>query len=223
MAFIYKNIKIKYDEPIIWAYSLVAEHSVCIREIGVRFPVGPPNLFLLKPMNKTNLELKRFCSDFRRIREVLKVLGAKKETIKNQTDYFFNFPSRKARLKLRIEGNKQLLVYYERPDFSKSKSTMSKVKLYDIRDAELLKFLSETLGVKAVVKKRREVWRKVNTVFHIDTVEGVGGIFEIELQKKGKIAPSDQKLFKHYQNQLLPYLGRVIKGSNVDLVLATSK
>lgn len=174
-------------------------------------------------MNKTNLELKHFCSDFRRVREVLKELGARKDIIKNQTDYFFNIPNQKARLKLRIEGKKQLLVYYERSGFSKAKSAMSRVKLYDVKDNELLDFLKVTLGVKAVVRKRREVWRKANTVFHIDNVKGVGGIFEIELQKKDEIKSSDQKQFKIYQDKLLPYLGKVIKGSNVDLVLATSK
>src|SRR3989344_5687956 len=119
-------------------------------------------------MNKTNLELKHFCSDFPKVREVLKELGARKEAIKNQTDYFFNVPNRGARMKLRIEGKKQLLVYYERPNFAKAKSTMSRVKLYDVKDGKLLDFLTETLGVKAVVKKSREVWRRANTVFHID-------------------------------------------------------
>ena len=169
-------------------------------------------------MNKTNLELKHLCSDFRRVRAVLKEIGARKEAIKNQTDYFFGIPSKTARMKLRIEGKKQLLVYYERPDHTKASSTMSKVKLYDVKDGELLAFLKDALGVKAVVKKRREVWRKRNTVFHIDNVKGVGGIFEIELQKKGKITSSDQKQFKDYQDKLLPYLDKVIKGSNVDLV-----
>jgi len=126
-------------------------------------------------------------------------------------------------LKLRIEGDKQFLVYYERPNFSKTKSTMSKVKLYDVKNDRLLDFLGATLGVKAVVKKRREVWRKANTIFHIDNVKDVGGIFEIELQKKGKITASDQKQFKNYQNKLLPYLGKVIRGSNVDLVPSGSK
>lgn len=153
----------------------------------------------------------------------MKELGAKKEVTKNQTDYFFNIPNKEARMKLRIEGKKQLLVYYERPNFAKAKSTMCKVKLYNIKDLKLLNLLAETLGVKAVVKKRREVWRKANTVFHIDNVERVGGIFEIELQKRGKITPSDQKLFKNYQNKLLPCLGKVIKGSNVDLVSSKSR
>ncbi len=100
---------------------------------------------------------------------------------------------------------------------------MSKVKLYDVKDSELLDFLSEVLSVKAVVQKRREVWRKANTVFHIDNVKGVGGIFEIELQKMGKITSFDRKQFKNYQSKLLPYLGKIIKGSNVDLVHSTSK
>lgn len=174
-------------------------------------------------MNKTNLELKHFCSDFNKVREVLKGLGAKKEIVKIQTDYFFNTPDRKARLKLRIEGKKHSLVYYQRPDFSKAKSTLSKVKLYDIQDNELFGFLKGVLGVKVIVKKRREVWRKENTVFHIDNVRGVGGIFEIELQKHDKITSSDKKLFKNYQDKLLPYLGKVIKGSNLDLVLSASE
>lgn len=174
-------------------------------------------------MNKINLELKHFCSNFNKVREILKELRAQKDAVKSQTDYFFNLPDNKARLKLRIEGKKQFLVYYKRPDFLKAKITTSKVKLYNVRDKELLQFLKDTLGVKAVVKKRREIWRKANTVFHIDTVKDIGGIFEIELQKRGKITAKDQKQFKVYQNKLLPHLGKVIRGSNVDLVPSSSR
>ena len=174
-------------------------------------------------MNKTNLELKHYCSNFNKIRKVLKEIGAKKEIIKSQTDYFFKLPNSKARLKLRIEEKRQLLVYYERPDFLKAKSTISKGRLYNVRDSQLLPFLSSVLGIKVIVKKKREIWRKSNTVFHIDNVKGVGGIFEIELQKEGKITDTDQKQFKAYQNRLLPYLGKVIKGSNADLIPSASK
>ncbi|MFA6269891.1 MAG: CYTH domain-containing protein [Candidatus Paceibacterota bacterium] len=174
-------------------------------------------------MNKINLELKHYCKDFKKVRLVLKEIGAKKEVVKNQKDYFFNLSDinkeKLPRLKLRIEGKKQLLVYYERPQFVKGKDTASDVKLYEVKDNQLLSFLVKSLGVKAVVDKKREVWRKTNTVFHIDNVKGVGGIFEIELQKKGsKITEADKKIFKSYQDKLLPFLGPVIKGSNVDLV-----
>ena len=173
-------------------------------------------------MNKTNLELKYFCSSFNKIKKILNEIGAKKEVVKNQTDYFFKLQNSKARLKLRVEGKKQLLVYYERPNFLKARSTTSKVKLYEVNDRQLLPFLSSALGIKVIVKKKREVWRKSNTVFHIDNVKGVGGIFEIELQKKDKITALDQKQFKTYQARLLPCLGRMIKGSNADLVLSAS-
>lgn len=171
-------------------------------------------------MNKTNLELKHYCSDFSKVRTALKQLGATKEVVKNQKDYFFNLPRENVsgRLKLRIEGKKKTLVYYERPDFVKAKDTTSFVKLYSILDNEFLPFFEKSLGIKATVDKKREVWRKANTVFHIDTVKGVGGIFEIELQKKGKITEKDKMIFAEYQSKLLPFLGPVIKGSNVDLV-----
>lgn len=173
-------------------------------------------------MNKTNLELKHYCSDFVNVRKVLSKMGAKKEVVKRQVDYFFELPKKlggtSPRLKLRIEEKIKTLIYYERPDFVKAKDTTSDIKLYDVKDNDLLPFLERSLCVKAVVDKKREVWRKVNTVFHIDTVKGVGGIFEIELQKKGKINEKDKRLFSYYQKELLPYLGKVIKGSNVDLV-----
>jgi len=174
-------------------------------------------------MDKVNLELKHFCPDPDKIRKVLKEIGAKKESVKNQTDYFFELPNKKARLKLRIEGRKQLLIYYERPDFLKMKSTTSKVKLYEVKDRQLSTFLRNTLGIKVIVKKKREIWRKLNTVFHIDNVENVGGIFEMELQKKGGITSSDKKQFKAYQNKLSPYLGKLIKGSNADLIPPKSR
>ncbi|MEK7660144.1 MAG: CYTH domain-containing protein [Patescibacteria group bacterium] len=173
-------------------------------------------------MNKTNLELKHFCSDFLRVRKELRKIGAKKEVVKKQVDYFFEIPKKSAgispRLKLRVEGKLKTLIYYERPDFAKAKDTTSDIKLYDVKDNDLLSFLERSLGVKAIVDKKREVWRKTNTVFHLDNIKGVGGIFEIELQKKGKISEKDRKLFAYYQNELLPYLGNVIKGSNADLV-----
>ena len=173
-------------------------------------------------MNKTNLELKHYCTDFKRVRAVLKQLGASKEIVKQQKDYFFALPINKdrtaPRLKLRIEGAAKTLIYYERPDFVKAKDTASQVKLYTLENASLLPLLEQALGVTAIVEKKREVWRKDHTVFHLDTVKGVGTIFEIELQKRGKITEQDKKLFSSYQAKLLPVLGEVIKGSNVDLV-----
>jgi adenylate cyclase class 2 len=173
-------------------------------------------------MNQNNLELKHFCSDFAAIRKVLLEIGASKDVIKTQKDYFFELPKPKTgnpRLKLRIENEIEKLIYYDRPEFKKGKDTASKIKLYEVKDKNLLPFLIESPGVKSIVEKKREIWRKDNTVFHLDNVKNIGKIFEIELQKNGKINKKDIRVFKNYQDMLLPYLGKTIKSSNADLVL----
>ena len=171
---------------------------------------------------KQNLELKHFCDDFTQVRKILKNLGAKKDIVKNQKDYFFDLPQekkkQKARLKLRIENKKMSLVYYERPDFVAGKDTSADIAMLQA-DKDMLLFLKKSLGVTAVVDKKREVWRIANTVFHLDTVKNVGQIFEIELQKGGGVTKGDRKLFSKYQRELDPFLGKVITGSNIDLVL----
>lgn len=172
---------------------------------------------------KQNLELKYFCEDFSKIRNVLKEIGAKKEIVKNQKDYFFNLPIAKnkisPRLKLRIENKNQELIYYKRPNFIKGKNTLAKIELYNVKDKYLLDFLIKTLGVKAIVEKKREIWRKDNTVFFIDKVKNVGDIFEVEMQKHSVMTQKDKELFEFYKDRLIPFLGKIIKGSNVDLVL----
>jgi adenylate cyclase class IV len=175
----------------------------------------------MKP--KTNLELKHYCTDFSAIRKILKNIGAEKIAIKNQKDYFFHLPRIKTgdspRLKLRIEKDSKVLIYYERPKFQKGKDTTSKVKFYPVTDNQLLPFLKETLGIQATVEKKREIWKKGNTVFHLDIIKDIGNVFEIELRKTGAITQKDSDIFKSYQKQLDPYLGKIIKDSNGDLIL----
>ena len=131
---------------------------------------------------KQNLELKHFCENFVSIKKVLTEIGAKKLKTLNQKDYFFNLPQDKmkikARLKLRIEKNRTVLVYYERPDFVKGKDTKSDFILLPA-DKKALEFWTKTLGVLGIVEKKREVWKKGDTVFHLDDVIGVGKVFEV--------------------------------------------
>ncbi len=178
-------------------------------------------------MEKTNLELKHRCDDFVGIRNALRELGARKEHIVKQKDYFFNLPAKNhrppPRLKLRFEGSRRTLIYYERPNFTKTTGAVADIKLYAVRDSKLLPFLQTALGVQTIVEKTRELWRKDATVFHLDTVKGVGGIFEIELQKRGSLTKKDRSVFASYQEALLPYLGTVVKGSNSDLVTNNTK
>ena len=171
---------------------------------------------------KQNLELKHRCDDFTNIQTALTDIGARKEAVKQQKDFFFHLPKEKvssgARLKLRTEEGTMSLVYYERPDFTADSDTSADIALLPAAESTF-DFLQKALGVLAVVEKEREVWQKDHTVFHLDTVKGVGMIFEIEVQCDGQATEADRDLFAEYQSRFAPLLGEVVTGSNVDLVL----
>ncbi len=103
----------------------------------------------------------------------------------HQVDTYFNVAT--GRLKLR-EGNiENALIFYEREDFAGAKS--SHVILYQHQpDKTLKEILIKTLGIKAVVDKRRKIYFIDNVKFHFDTVEGLGTFIEVEaIDKDGSI------------------------------------
>ena len=103
----------------------------------------------------------------------------------HQIDTYFNVV--KGRLKLR-EGNiENALIHYEREDFAGAKS--SHVLLYQHQpDKALKEILTKTLGVKAVVDKKRKIYFINNVKFHFDNVEGLGTFIEVEaIDKDGNI------------------------------------
>lgn len=103
----------------------------------------------------------------------------------HQVDTYFTVNA--GRLKLR-EGNiENALIHYEREDFAGAKS--SRVLLYQHQPDKTLKdILIKTLGIKAVVDKRRRIYFIGNVKFHFDTVEGLGTFVEVEaIDKDGSI------------------------------------
>ncbi len=103
----------------------------------------------------------------------------------HQVDTYFNVAA--GRLKLR-EGNiENALIHYEREDLAGAKS--SHVLLYHHKpDKSLKEILVKTLGIKAVVDKKRKIYFINNVKFHFDTVEGLGTFVEVEaIDKDGAI------------------------------------
>ncbi len=103
----------------------------------------------------------------------------------HQADTYFNVPA--GRLKLR-EGNiENALIHYEREDSPGAKA--SHVLLYHHKPDKALKdILIKTLGIKAVVDKRRRIYFINNVKFHFDTVDGLGTFVEVEaIDKDGTI------------------------------------
>ena len=103
----------------------------------------------------------------------------------HQIDTYFNVPF--GRLKLREGIIENALIHYKRENVSGAKS--SHVLLYQHQpDKALKEILIKTLGIKAVVDKRRKIYFIDNIKFHFDTVTGLGTFVEVEaIDKDGNI------------------------------------
>lgn len=163
-------------------------------------------------------DTKYFCEDFSHIRKILNQIQAQFITKKQQEDHIFRIydPQSQAnskRIKVRIENEESLLVYvYCR---SNQESNIE-FEYYQVKDAQILSIFTSLYGQAITIKKDREVWSKNHVVFHLDTVEGVGKIFEIELLQL-ETTPVNVDL-EGYKQLFQNYLLDKIEGSNEDLV-----
>jgi adenylate cyclase class 2 len=128
-------------------------------------------------MAHLNIEIKAKTKNPISVRDYLKTNKAIFKGIDIQSDTYFNVIN--GRLKLR-EGNiENNLIFYERSDQPGAKE--SKFQLANVPDAKALKeVLISSLGVRVVVKKKREIFFIENVKFHIGEVEGLGSFIEIE-------------------------------------------
>ena len=128
-------------------------------------------------MSFLNVEIKAVCNDPEFIRNYLLSHKAELKGTDEQTDTYFNVST--GRLKLR-EGNiENNLIFYERTNQHGPKN--SHFHLVKVEDAKGLKeVLTKSMGVKVVVKKKREIYYISNIKFHIDEVPELGSFVEIE-------------------------------------------
>jgi len=127
-----------------------------------------------------NVEIKARCPDLAAMARAAAAAGAVMESTFDQVDTYFNVST--GRLKLRqIDGNGQELIYYRRPDDSSPK--LSRYDRIPVAPGQKLDFvLEQALGIKTVVRKRRQLWRLDNLRIHLDEVEGLGTFVELEVQ-----------------------------------------
>ncbi len=133
--------------------------------------------WLLFFMPHINVEIKARCLNPDVIRNYLVKKNAKFIGADNQTDTYFNVIN--GRLKLRegiIENN---LIYYDRNDKAGPKrSSFHLIKITNPQ--ELKEVLKNSIGIKMIVIKKREIYYIDNVKFHIDDIEGLGSFVEIE-------------------------------------------
>lgn len=127
-----------------------------------------------------NVEIKARCRDLDATARAAAAAGAILDSTYNQTDTYFNVST--GRLKLRQQdGSPDELIFYRRAD-----ENSPKVSRYDripiMPDQKLDSILAQALGIKTVVRKRRQLWRLDNVRIHLDEVEGLGSFVELEVQ-----------------------------------------
>ena len=124
-----------------------------------------------------NVEIKAKCDDPAFIREYLKKNVADFKGTDEQTDTYFNVTT--GRLKLREGAIENNLIYYERENKAGPKNShFNLIKIDNTK--ELKEVLVKSIGVKVIVKKKREIFYIRNVKFHIDEVPGLGSFIEIE-------------------------------------------
>jgi predicted adenylyl cyclase CyaB len=132
----------------------------------------------------SNIEIKaRVRGDLGRLRKRAAELATGAPTVMRQEDTFFQAP--RGRLKLRVpDPGRAELIYYERADESGPRRSIYFVA--PVGDAMALKrVLENSLGIRGVVRKKRELFLAADTRIHIDEVESLGHFLELEVMLSG--------------------------------------
>ncbi|MBX3414881.1 MAG: class IV adenylate cyclase [Pirellulales bacterium] len=127
---------------------------------------------------RRNIELKARLRDLAAARATAEKLATEFVGVQWQIDTYF--VCAQGRLKLReIDDRMAQLVAYERSDERTSKA--SDYYLVAVPQPALLKqALTAALGVRGVVRKRREIFLVENVRIHLDEVDGLGTFLEFE-------------------------------------------
>lgn len=134
-----------------------------------------------------NLELKARYPDLERAHRLAHQLGAEPRGTLHQRDTYFHTP--KGRLKLRETARETAqLIAYLRPDHLRART--SRYHLVPVPEPEqLAAALEATLGIRAVVEKRRDLFLYRNVRIHLDDVSALGTFLEFE----AVLAPDDSE------------------------------
>lgn len=169
------------DDDVEWATSqhdaviLVKDHiSAELRRFVRRMALSP-----------LNVEIKVRYSRTDKTAQVISSLNAEFQGVNHQVDTYFKVPS--GRLKLRQQDlSHDYLVFYDREDTTTPKESNYLVaSVHDV--IGVLNVLGAALGVRTVVRKKREFWLWQNVRIFLDEVEQLGSFLEFEVVCENEI------------------------------------
>jgi len=135
----------------------------------------------------TNVEIKAKVADPEALKHRIASLADGPAETLFQEDTFFRVTTGRLKLRL-ISCGRGELIYYERDDSLGPRPSRYELAKID-EPASLLRVLTLGLGVRAVVRKRRLLYRRGPTRIHLDEVEGLGSFLELEVEMR----PGEEK------------------------------
>jgi len=144
-----------------------------------------------------NLEIKVQLKSHREIKRILEKNNIPLKEVLHQKDIYYNVD--RGILKLRIENDKQTLIFYDRNE--KSKKRWSDYYLLDLSSINANVYLKRFLSIKVVVQKKRELYLYNNTRIHLDFVKGIGYFLELETRVVKGLKDAEKR-FNHLINLL---------------------
>ena len=166
-----------------------------------------------------NVELKARIAALEAARAVAQRVATETQTTQEQVDTYF--VCSQGRLKLReIRGQSAELIGYVRPDQHGPRT--SRYTIVRIADPAALRgCLADTLGIRTVVRKVREIYLHHNVRIHLDRVERLGEFLEFEAVLDPDVAASEgQRQVAWLSEQFGIAARHVVAGSYVDLLEA---
>lgn len=171
---------------------------------------------------KRNVEIKARVEDLDRLERLVRELADDGPAELRQEDTFF--APRTGRLKLRrLSESYGELIFYTRPD-NAMPSESSYALAPTSAPEDLLNVLTQSLGARGVVKKRRSLYLIGQTRVHLDRVEGLGEFVELEV-----VLRPDQEASHGISivRELMEVLGidddTLVNGAYIDLLEKASK
>ncbi|MDP2362538.1 MAG: class IV adenylate cyclase [Ignavibacteria bacterium] len=165
-----------------------------------------------------NLEIKVKLSSHKEVKSILKKNKIHFRELLIQKDIYYKVD--KGILKLRIEDDKQTLIFYDRNE--KSKKRWSDYHLLGINKTDGNEYLKRFLDVLTIVDKKRELYLYNNSRIHLDYVKNLGYFIELETIVLNGLKDAEKRF-----NYLLDLLNlrdkKEIRASYKDLLLDKTK